>query len=155
MKSLKEKYIKIAMQNHLESSILKKAAFQRGPLYRRLNSLRTLLAKAAQKVYNSWRPEDEFDDFGGGGICDEVSNEMSDVIYSYLKIEADIQEGGHQGDDHAWLIVSKGNEAYGVDIPSRVYETGGGYSWQKIPGIRISPRHVNIWWIGPRDLREY
>lgn len=129
---------------------LKTAAFLRGPLYRLLNSLRPLLAKAAQQVYNSWHPEDEYDDFGGGGICDAVSNEMAGVIYSRLRIRAEVEEGGHEGDDHAWLIVSRGEETYGVDIPPGVYETGGGYSWEKIPGVHISPGHVNIWWIGPR-----
>lgn len=131
------------------------STISRGPLYRRLNAVRPLLARAAQKVYNQWQPDEEgFDEeYGSGGICDDIAYAMEDVISSYLKISAEVEEGGHEGDDHAWLIVSKGQEAYGVNIPPGVYETGGGYRWYKRPGVRFSPGHVQIWAIDPRDLR--
>jgi len=47
----------------------------------------------------------------------------------------EVHEGGQDGDDHSWLIVMNNAEAYSVDIPPRVYETGGGYSWKKIPDV--------------------
>lgn len=101
-----------------------------------LKALRPLMAQAAQGIYNEW------DDAEGFGICDEIQSEMAGVIGEH--IEANIEDGGHDGDDHAFLIVSRGNERYWVDIPSRVYESGGGYSWKKIPGVVIQPSDVVI-----------
>lgn len=117
-------------------------------LKRHLESLKPQLAAAAQKVYDEW---DE-DDYGGGGICDDVSAAMSDVIANSASNDPDILDGGHEGDDHAWLIVRSGNEAYSVDIPSYVYERGGGYSWSKIPGVKIRPSDVEIFPVDARYL---
>ena len=53
-------------------------------------------------------------------------------------------EGGQEGDEHAYIIVFNDTEAYEVDIPPGVYETGRGYSWKKIEGARIEPENVVI-----------
>lgn len=114
------------------------------PLKDELETLRPALAEAAQKVVDEWQPdEDGFDeDYGGGGVCDDVASAMSEVIGGLEGVE--ITEGGHDGDDHAWLVVYDDTDAYSVDIPPGVYETGGGYSWRKIEGARISPEDVVI-----------
>jgi hypothetical protein len=113
-------------------------------LIEELLAVRNQIASAAQEVYDAWdQDEDGIDiEVGGGGICDEVQSAISDVIAS--NIECDIEDGGWEGDDHANLIISRGNERYLVDIPARVYETGGGMNWRKIPDVNITTDDIII-----------
>lgn len=113
-------------------------------LKKRLESLRADLAAAAQRVIDEWQP-DEYgwdEGFGAGGACDEVAKAMSEVVAGLEGVE--IQDGGHEGDDHAYLVVYDADEAFAVDIPPDIYETGGGYSWKKVEGARISPGDILI-----------
>ena len=84
-----------------------------------------------------------------------MAEEMSGAIWAELDVG--IYEGGQPGDDHAWLIVynKERTEAYGVDIPPGVYESGGGYSWTVHTGTKIKPSDVVIWGINPDDLDFY
>lgn len=99
------------------------------------------MAQAAQEIYDSWDQNDPDD--GGGGICDEIANQISDIIVSTIP-DVQIMEGGQDGDDHAFVIAYNDTEAYTVDIPPDVYETGGGYCWQKIPDVQFQPDDVSI-----------
>lgn len=109
-----------------------------------LERLRPELAAAAQAVVDEWQPDEEGvdEDYGGGGVCDDVASAMSEVIGALDGVE--ITEGGHDGDDHAWLIVYDAKDAFSVDVPPGVYETGGGYRWEKIDGAQISADDVVI-----------
>lgn len=122
-------------------------AGSRGSLQSELEGLKPQLAKAAQKVLDEWEQDEEgFDcELGGGGACDLVSSAMSDVIYDKLP-DVEIVPGGQEGDDHAWIVAYRpsSREAFGVDIPPGAYETGGGYSWTKIPDAKVSARDVDI-----------
>ena len=115
-------------------------------LLARVNALRSQLAGAAQKVVDVWEQDDEgFDcELGGGGPCDEVARELQGVLS-----DAGINsiEGGHEGDDHAWLIAydERTKELVGVDIPPGVYETGGGYKWTKLEDTTVTPSDVAVW----------
>jgi len=113
-------------------------------LKQELEILRPQMAAAAQAIYNDWSPDDEgLDDiYGGGGPCDEIAEALSGIINSSL--DAHVDDGGHDGDDHAFLIVSRAGERYWVDIPPNIYEQGGGYSWQKIPDVQITPEDIVI-----------
>lgn len=106
-----------------------------------LMHLRPQLATAAQAIYDSWMPEDEDNEFGGGGICDAISNAIGDVLSTN---GIDYTEGGHEGDDHSYLIAYNDQEAYVVDISYHTYESGGGYSWSKIHDVQFSPNDVMI-----------
>ena len=125
------------------------------PLYQQLIALRPRMAFAAQKVYNSWEQNEEGidEELGGGGICDQVSQAIADVIVSSIR-NADTAEGGQEGDDHSWLVVYNQQEAYGVDIPCHIYERGGGYSWQKLKGVHFSPNDISIWEV-PHPEQEW
>ena len=123
-----------------QAQILKEAV--KGPLYTKLMSLRPQMAQAAQKVYDSWEGEDD-EELGSGGICDEIAQEIAHVIVSKIA-GVDIEDGGWDGDDHAWSIVSLGHERYGADIPPHVYEYGGGYHWTKRTNVHFSPHDVEI-----------
>ncbi len=111
----------------------------------RLIALRAELAVAAQGVVDDWAQDEEGvdEELGSGGVCDRVAEAMGEVIHSRLD---DIQstEGGQPGDDHAFIIVYDDEEAYAVDIPPGVYETGGGYSWKKIQDAEVEASDVSI-----------
>jgi len=118
-------------------------------LIKALESIRPQLSQAAQKVYDAWEQDEEGidEEYGGGGICGDVAQAMESVIYDTLGARfpnLETQEGGQDGDDHAWLIVRDGCTAVGVDIPPEVYETGGGYSWTKREGVTIDGGDVEV-----------
>lgn len=106
-------------------------------LMRQLLALRPQIATAAQKIYDEWTEEDQ------GGICDQIAQEISGIIASNIE-NIELDDYGHEGDDHAAVVVKRPGKAYLVDIPHSVYETGGGYSWKKIPNIRFKPDDIII-----------
>lgn len=115
------------------------------PLYRKLMALRPHLAHAAQQVYDQWDASDEeFGDpeVGFGGICQDISCAVSDVLaqHGIGTRELDAQTG----EQHVWTFAHDGENGYHVDIHPGHYETGGGYNWQKIPGVQFTPDHVDI-----------
>lgn len=113
-------------------------------LAQELFALREQIAAAAQEIYNIWEQDDEGSDeeYGSGGICDDVQRAMGDAIVS--NIECELEDGGWEGDDHANLIVSRGEEKYIVDIPATVYEIGGGMNWRKLPDVTITADDVIV-----------
>lgn len=119
----------------------------------RLESIRPALAAAVQRVLNEWQPDESgFDPvLGTGGACDEVTDAMVDVICDFVD-GVTVLEGGHEGDDHAWLIVVDDRDAVGVDVPPSVYETGGGYSWTKIEGAEVEPSDVMLFSLIREDV---
>lgn len=113
-------------------------------LRQELEVLRPRLAATAQQVYDAWVPDKQGwdEELGGGGPCDEIASALAGVITD--SIDAHVDEGGHPGDDHAFLLVSRAGERYWVDIPPSVYEQGGGYSWRKVPDVQIGPEDIVI-----------
>ena len=121
-------------------------------LEKQLNNLRHELASAAQSVIDNWEQDDDgiSFDLGEGGVCDQVAEAMSSVIDNALS-DISVSDGGQDGDDHAFIIVYDEKDAFSVDIPPGIYETGGGYSWKKIKDAKISPDDIVIWRVD-RDL---
>lgn len=105
-------------------------------LYQKLNILRPQLVAAAQTIYDEW---DELEE--GGGICDSISQALGDVLVTN---GIDSTEGGHDGDDHSYLIAFDEGTSFIVDIDPYTYESGGGYSWTKLPGVVFSPSDIII-----------
>lgn len=112
----------------------------------KLEALRDEFARVAQEEYDAWQPDEEGidEDVCAGGICDQVARRIAETIVGSYE-DAEVIDGGQEGDDHAWTIVRIGDEYFGVDIAPGVYESGGGYNWQKIPDVQISPEDVDIW----------
>lgn len=101
------------------------------------------IAKLAQDIYDSWTQDaDGIDEeFGTGGICDAIASEMSGIMSEQ---GWHVSQGGQEGDDHAYIVVTDGKKAYEIDIPPHVYESGGGYSWKKKEGVKFSEDDVAI-----------
>lgn len=100
------------------------------------------IVSAAQHIYDEWEGGND-PVYGSGGICDDISKAIGNLIVSRIP-DADVFEGGQDGDDHAYVIAYKNGLSYIVDIPYSIYERGGGYNWSKIPGVKFIPRHVVI-----------
>jgi hypothetical protein len=110
-----------------------------------LQALKSKLAEAAQKVYDEWEQDAEGvdEEVGIGGICDLICTSVGSVISEEIADVA-ILPGGQEGDDHAYVVAQKNGEAFGVDIPAGVYESGGGYNWRKKPGVKFRSDYVVI-----------
>jgi hypothetical protein len=125
-----------------------------GALCAALEGLREEMATAAQGVLDEWQPDEEGldDELGGGGACDRVADALADVISSHLGDWVSIQDGGQDGDDHAFLVAVSDDEACGVDIAPSHYESGGGFSWTKLPDVHLGPAAVDVWPMNRDDV---
>lgn len=103
------------------------------------------MAKAAQKVYDQWVQNAEGIDevYGAGGICDDISEAIGGVVAENIS-GVNFTDGGSDGDDHAFPIAYRDGRAYGIDIPCRIYETGGGYRWKKREGVTFKSEDIEI-----------
>ena len=112
-------------------------------LLQTLERLRPAFAAAAQSVYDTWELDEEGLDpeLGAGGICDSIADAIGHVL---VQNGVDYTDGGHDGDDHAYLVAYNSDESYVVDIPCHIYEQGGGYSWTKVPDVQFEPSDVTI-----------
>lgn len=104
------------------------------------------MCKFAQQVYDEWDQSDE--DYGDpevgfGGICDLIAEQICHVLGT-ANIECVSWNSGGMGENHTSVIANLADGVFEVDIPPHVYETGGGYTWQKKPGIVFDPRDVTI-----------
>lgn len=127
------------------------------PSVNTLNPLLPRLAAAAQGVYDAWAQDDEgFDDeYGGGGICHDIAEAMCQVLGS-----ANIDSFSYHstvGENHVWVIAKFREGVYSIDIPPSEYETGGGYTWKKIQGVRFTPQSIYVSQVSadPAEFDQY
>ena len=109
----------------------------------RLTDLLPALARVSQEVYDGWEQDEDghCEEFGYGGICDRIASEWESVICSRIKRNIDMDVFG---DGHAYLEVIDRDERCVIDLPAGVYEYGGGYSWTKIPDVKITKEDFYI-----------
>ena len=126
------------------TDILTEAVYRSSPLLTKLNSLKPELVAAAQSIYDQW---DESEDYAGGGICHLIADEFSTVLWDH-----GIPSVGQSldiGEVHVWTIAYSDKldedgdrDSYIIDINPSTYETGGGYSWKKIPDITFDENDI-------------
>lgn len=123
----------------------------KNPLPPDLIGLIPLLVGVAQVEYDAWQQNEHgFDEeLAWGGVCDKISEEVGGVFAEH---GFDVMEGGQDGDDHAFCIVTKDGRCFQVDIPSHLYEFGSGYIWRKKPGVIFAPEHVEIVELNYKDV---
>jgi hypothetical protein len=118
-----------------------------------LMALRPHMAAAAQQVYDAWDQSDEHDEYNGGGICQDIAEAIADVIYS--QFPGDNYNAGtvsaQCGEQHVWVIMTVGGQGFEIDVPYSMYERGGGYTWQKIQGVKFEPNDIII---APMDHQD-
>lgn len=120
-----------------------------------LDRLRSQLAAAAQAAYAEWAQDGEgYDEaLGAGGICQDVAEAMVGVLVE-AGIDAMTVDNQGMGDQHVWVVAWTADEAFVVDIPPHVYETGGGYTWRKRSDVTIEPTDVMVEEMNRADLGD-
>lgn len=128
-----------------------------------LNSIKDIqeikadLAEAAQEVYDNWQQdEDGWDEeVGSGGICHLIADEMINVMFGAGISECFSVSCDHEV--HVYCVVQCEEGVVEVDIPYSIYETGGGYTWKKINGVKFIEEDVfvNILDADPEMIKNY
>lgn len=110
-----------------------------------VRALAPALAAAAQAVYDGWEQgADGLDpELGAGGICHEIADAFMPILCGAgvghcLTMQAGV------GENHVYALALLSDGVYEIDIPARVYETGGGYAWLKRPGVTIGADDVTV-----------
>lgn len=107
---------------------------------------------AAQEIYDAW-DERMADELNGGGICHIIAEEILSLLYPiYSKYSEDSQKyttTSSNFEQHVYVICVAKNKRgtdmiYSIDIPHGYYETGGGFSWDKIPDVKFTNNMVHI-----------
>lgn len=108
---------------------------------------------AAQREYDTW-DESQVDTYAGGGICHLIAEAICDVL-SDLQIECTPVSCSHE--QHVYVAAKFEEGVYTIDIPYYIYETGGGFSWKKLPDIKFQPEDVVFYRTSgdPDDFRNY
>jgi len=112
---------------------------------------------AAQKEYDNWvQDEHGYDsELGRGGICHLIADELINVLYNHHIQNCQTVCSTHE--QHVYVVGKFTEGVYQIDIPYRVYETGGGYTWKKLPDIVFDRKHIGINRIDsdPNNFNQY
>ena len=109
--------------------------------------------EAAQKVYDSW-DEDLIEELNGGGICHLIAEEFCSILVS-IGIDASTETDYSIQHVYTVLVLTEG--VFVLDILPYTYETGGGYSWEKIPDVTFSINDLSLYRIdnNPSNFNLY
>jgi hypothetical protein len=99
------------------------------------------IVRVAQRVYDDW-DEANVDDYAGGGICHLIADEICSVLWE-KGITCTTVSSDHE--QHVYVVFQVQEGVYSLDIHWSHYETGGGFSWKKIPNIVFDPGHVSLY----------
>jgi hypothetical protein len=116
------------------------------PPVSRLKGLRGTLARVAQSVYDDWGPDEDGNiwcrtEQSSGGICHLIADDLCDAIG---KAGFECTTYSHDDIVHVSVFVKTAEGLVHVNIDPYLYETGGGYSWQKKPNVRFKPEDISI-----------
>ena len=102
------------------------------------------MVKVAQERYDAWKQNHngQNDELGSGGICHLIADDLIGVLYRH-KIE-NVQSVCSNYEQHVYVVGQFKEGIYEIDIPYDVYETGGGYTWKKIPDVQFSRNDIVI-----------
>ena len=115
-------------------------------------SLRPQLIKVAQVEYDEW-DEENVDHYAGGGICHFIADEFCDVL-SQHGINCSTVSSDHE--QHVYVVAQFAEGCYSIDLHYNYYETGGGFTWSKIPNVVLHPDDIHFYRASsnPRDFEE-
>lgn len=120
-------------------------------------NLRPQMVQEIQKLYDEWKSEEDPDDdpYAGGGICQEFAEVIAGVLNEHGYDAGTVSSS--VGEQHVWCVVKVAEGVYEVDVPYCIYEIGGGYSWEKIPGVQFSVDDIHIGQLSPNpnEFEQY
>jgi hypothetical protein len=120
-----------------------------------VRTLFSLIAEKAQAVYDAWEQNEDGEDeeYGAGGICQDVAEEIVGVLDEHEAATV----FSSVGDNHVYVITKLSEGVYVVDIPPSVYESGSGYVWRKQKDVQITADDVVLDWIDsdPENFENY
>ena len=112
------------------------------------------IIKVAQKEYDQW-DESDIDTYANGGICHLIADEILNIVatldnvnistYTYSHIQHQVVVVGraiNMEDEEDSNYTDK--ECFIIDIPYYCYETGGGFSWKKIPDVEFDETMIQL-----------
>lgn len=157
-----QKLIELGLPINLNESvdknkvIITESTVSRIKIIKDLEQLAPEFAQAGQKVYDRWCQDEEgyCEDFGHGGICDEIAADILHIIQKHTDYNCFSNYNEH--DMHTSVYVYQCDEnpdedgnRYGIlihiDIPYYHYEKGAAYTWAKIPNVKFVPSMVEIY----------
>ena len=140
------KYIELNLITNKPLEKLNEAINPNSKLFQTINTLKKDLINAAQKVYNQWEQDEEGHDehYGSGGICDDIAEEMCNVISNKTKYCCFHLYNEYDCHTSIYVYDTENKEIYNIDIPPYVYEQGNAYTWKKIPDVQFFERNVTI-----------
>ena len=102
------------------------------------------MASKAQAVYDDWAQDENGEDIdlGRGGICHLIADDLVGVLYKHHI--NNVQTVCSSYEQHVYMVGAFKEGVYLIDIPYEVYETGGGYTWKKIPDVEFSKSDIVI-----------
>lgn len=111
------------------------------------------ILSAAQRIYDNWDESDR-DTYAGGGICHIIADAICDVMWN-IGIECTTVSCSYE--QHVYVAVKVEEGVYTIDIPYSIYETGGGFNWQKNPDIKFDTRDVVFYKVSgdPEEFENY
>jgi hypothetical protein len=126
------------------------------PSVKMLDPLLPEIAEAAQKIYDLWdQDEDGYDEeHGSGGICHIIADQIVHIISA---AGGDVYTVSDNFEVHVYAVAAFAEGVFTIDIPYRTYETGGGYTWTKIPNVHFTANDVVVNCIdsNPNHLPQY
>ena len=118
----------------------------------RLKAFAPEIARAVQRVVDDWEQDEEglSEEYGAGGICDDVAEAILDVVQGSGLAEEVVTY--HWSDDNHTAVVARMSDGvYEVDVPLDVYETGSWYRYKKRPDVQVRADDVTVVRLGSLD----
>jgi len=114
------------------------------------------IVDVAQKQYNQWAQNEEGydEELGSGGICHLIAEEVADILSEHGINASTVSSNFEQ---HVYVVAQFREGIYEIDIPYQYYETGGGFTWKKLPDIVFDTSHIVLHKLdsNPRNFKKY
>ena len=114
------------------------------------------LVRLAQERYDEWQlNEDGYDsEVGSGGICHLIADSFANHLGKGGRLCTTVSS---DHEVHVYVVLRLPSGVWLVDIRPYHYETGGGYSWKKIPDVKFDEEHITVDCLSsnPKEFRNY
>ncbi len=138
---------------------LNKFSSQNAP--QEIQSILPDILKLAQEEYDKWEQDEEgyAEGYGYGGICHLIAEQIANRI-SANGIICTTVSSDHEVHVYTVIRLPKSSQnpgVYQIDIRPYIYESGGGYTWKKLPDVIFDESDIEVSRLSPdpRDFKEY